>query len=120
MTAPSGETPGLAKSASVRFREAPHVASVRHFEGERLESVSTRVLATLLEFGVLAAHEVVTVLDRPTFHAVGDVPDEDAMAVWAIAREEHGLTCKLEVRVYHRLEDSALADEYLSRLGGRL
>src|SRR6266851_460280 len=51
----------------------------------------------------------------PVFNAVASVAVGEGMELWIAASEKQGVGCKLELRVFHAIEESAEADEYLAR-----
>jgi hypothetical protein len=52
----------------------------------------------------------------PVFNAVASVAIGEGMELWIAASEKQGVGCKLELRLFHAIEESAEADEYLARL----
>lgn len=103
-----------------RFSGRIHVGAVTHFEGWDVARAAALVEATLRELGLRAE----TVMDEdqglPVFHAAAPVAGGEGMEVWIVVEEKPQVGCTLQMRVFHVLEDAALADEYLAGLAGRL
>lgn len=106
-----------------RFGGRPHVGAVMHFEGwtaRRAQDLAARELASL---GAL----VETADDPPDaseLHAaatrVAEGAGGTALELWLVASAKPDAGAKLELRVFHALEDAALADEWLAAFTARL
>lgn len=103
-----------------RFSGRPHVGVVTHFEGLELRGAVARVQGVLAGMGLRVVGAIESVQGRPTFSAAAPVPLGDRMELWIIACEQPDVGARLEVRVFHRLEESAVADEYLTTIAARL
>lgn len=98
------------------MRGQPHVGAVVHFEGIDVAGLGARLRHLLDDSGL--KHEAVfeEANGTPVFNAVAPVAIGEGMRLWLCASEKPGVGCKLELRLFHALKDSAHADEYLARL----
>lgn len=127
-----------------RFAARPHVGVVTHFEGAGVPAVIARVRSVMEELGLRfhgaveqvperpafgarpaartlpSQPETAHVRQRPVFNALAYVPVGQGMELWLAASEQPALGCKLEMRLYHVVEESAEADEYLAAFAARL
>ena len=110
----------FAGGIEARMRGRPHVGVVVHFEGVDVPALAARLRGLLDEDGLHHEDAVEDVNGAPVFNAVAPVAAGDGMELWLSASEKQGVGCKLEMRVFHSLEDSARADEYLARFSGRV
>ncbi len=112
--------PPFASALERRFSARPHVGVVTHFEGLDVPAVIARVHEVMRDAGLHPEGAVEQLGDRSVFNAVAAVPAGDGMELWLIANEQPGVGSKIEVRLFHAIEDSAQADEYLATFAGRL
>jgi len=110
----------FAGGIEARLRGRPHVGVVVHFEGVDVPALAARLRGLLDEDGLHHEDAVEDVNGAPVFNAVAPVAAGDGMELWLSASEKQGVGCKLEMRVFHSIEDSARADEYLARFSGRV
>lgn len=110
----------LADALEQRFSARPHVGVVTHFEGWDVSRTGAFARAVLEASGLHVEDAIEDVRGQPVFNAVAPVPSGDGMELWLIASEKASVGCKLEIRLFHVMEDAALADEYLAGLAGRL
>jgi len=103
-----------------RFSGRTHVGVVSHLEGWDVPRSSALVLTALQGLG-LAVESVADEQDGlPVFHAAAPVTVGEGMELWIVVTEKPRVGCQLELRLFHVLEEAALADEYLARLAGQL
>ena len=97
------------------LRGRPHVGVVMHFEGLEVPALAAR-LKQLLDDQGLSHREALEQADgAPVFNAVASVAIGEGMELWIAASEKQNVGCKLELRLFHAIEESAEADEYLAR-----
>jgi hypothetical protein len=110
----------FASDVEARLRGQPHVGAVVHFEGIDVAGLATRLRHLLDDSGL--GHEAAfeEANGAPMFNAVAAVAVGEGMRLWLCASEKPGVGCKLELRLFHTLEDSAQADEYLTRFRERM
>jgi hypothetical protein len=110
----------FAGGIEARMRGRPHVGVVMHFEGMDVPALAAR-LRGLLDAGGLHHEDAVEETNgAPVFNAVAPIAAGDGLELWLSASEKQGVGCKLEMRVYHSIEDSARADEYLACFSDRV
>ncbi len=114
----SGAT--LAESLEARFSAAPHVGVVTHFEGWDVPRTAAFALAALEAAGLVAEHAIEAVAGESVFNAAAPVAAGEGLQLWLVASPRPSVGTKLEVRVFHVMEDAAVADEYLAGFAGRL
>lgn len=102
------------------MRGRPHVGVVVHFEGMDVPALAARLRGLLDDNGLPHQEAVEETKGAPVFNAVAPVAAGDGMELWLSASEKQGVGCKLEMRVFHSIEDSARADEYLARFSERV
>jgi hypothetical protein len=111
---------GKAFAFEKRFSGRVHVGAVTHFDGWDVPRAGALVATTLRALG-LAAETVMDVEEGlPVFHAAAPLAVGDGMELWVVLNEKPQVGCILQMRVFHALEDAALADEYLAGLASRL
>ncbi len=117
MTAAVG---GRAFAFEKRFSGRTHVGAVTHLEGWDVPRAGALVRTALESLG-LGVESVADEQDGlPVFHAAAPVAVGQGMELWIVVSEKPQVGCTLEMRVFHVLEDAALADEYLAGVAGRL
>ncbi len=92
----------------------PHVGVVTHFDGLDLAGATAR-LGRLLD-GRGLGHD--GTVEGRTWSFVTPVAED--MELWVIATERPDVGCKVELRLFHALDESARADEWLAGLSGEL
>ncbi len=97
-----------------RLRGRPHVGAVMHFEGASMPDLAVRLRQVLDDDGLRHQEAVEEANGAPIFNAVAPVAAGDGMELWLSASEKPGVGCKLELRLFHTIEDAAQADEYLA------
>jgi hypothetical protein len=110
----------LARALERRFGGRPHVGVVTHFEGLDAAATAARLEAAARAAGLALEGAMEAVAGRRVFNATAAVPARDGLELWLSAREQPAVGCTVEARVYHALEQSALADEYLAAFSRRL
>ncbi len=110
----------LAETLQQRFAGRPHVGVVTHFEGWDVPRTGAFACRVLADAGLAVEHAVEEAASRPVFNAVAQVAAGDGMELWLVAGEKPAVGSTLEVRLYHVMDDAALADEFLAELSGRL
>ncbi len=110
----------FAADVEARLRGQPHVGAVVHFEGVDVAGLGARLCGFLDDSGLgrQAAYEEAD--GAPVFNAIIPIAAGEGMELWLSASEKPGVGCKLELRLFHVLEDSAQADEYLARFRERV
>lgn len=116
MTKPSAPASAMER----RFSARPHVGVVTHLEGLDPPAVVARVRVVLEDVGLHAEETVEEVRGQRLFNLAAPVPVGEGMELWLVVNEQPGVGCKVEIRLYHVIEESALADEYLASLAQRL
>jgi len=113
----------LAAELERHFSARPHVGTVTHFEGWDVPRTAAHARAVLAGLGLDARDAVERVGGEDVFSAIAAVPAASAgagMELWLVAGEKPMVGSKLEMRVFHTLEDAALADEYLAGVAARM
>lgn len=114
----SAET--FARAIEQTFAGRPHVGVVRHFEGLDLPAAAARMRNALERLGLRYQDAVEDAEGRRVFNALAPVPAGGGMELWVAAGERQGIGCQVEIRLFHSLEESAQADEYLAEIARRL
>ena len=116
MTKPSAPASAMER----RFSARPHVGVVTHVEGLDPPAVVARVRGVLKDVGLHAEEAVEEeVRGQRLFNVAAAVPEGEGMELWFVVSEKPVVGCKLEIRLYHVIEESALADEYLASFAQR-
>lgn len=110
----------LADALQQRFSARPHVGVVTHFEGWDVARTGAFACRALEAAGLTVEHAIEEVEGRPLFNAAAPVGAGDGMELWLVASEKAAVGSTLEIRLFHAMEDAALADEYLAGLSGKL
>lgn len=110
----------FARAIEQTFAGRPHVGAVTHFEGLDLPAVAARVRGALERLHLRYQDAVEDADGRRVYNALALVPAGGGMELWVAAGERQGVGCQIEVRLFHSLEESAQADEYLAELVSRL
>jgi hypothetical protein len=110
----------LADALEQRFSARPHVGVATHFEGWDVPRTAAHVRAALEAAGLRVEDAIENIQGQPVYNAVALVAGGEGMELWLIVSEKASVGCKLETRIFHVMEDAALADEYLAGLAGRL
>lgn len=112
----------LAAELERRFSARPHVGAVTHFEGWDLARTAERAREVLNALGLEARSALEEVAGEPVFSAAAPVPEPrgQSLELWLIGTLKPRVGAKLEMRVFHALEDAALADEYLVGVVSRM
>ena len=97
------------------LRGRPHVGVVMHFEGLEVPTLAARLQKLLDDQGLSHREALEEANGAPVFNAVASVAVGEGMELWIAASEKQGVGCKLELRLFHAIEESAEADEYLAR-----
>ncbi len=103
-----------------RFAARPHVGTVTHVEGREPGAVVARLVGALEALGLPAEEAVEDVRGQRLYSVVAGVPLGEGMELWLVVSEVAEVGCKVETRLYHVTEESALADEYLASLSPTL
>jgi hypothetical protein len=104
----------FAAEVEARLRGRPHVGAVMHFEGAGVSELAA-LLRHVLDNDRLSHEDAVEEANgAPVFNAVVPIAAGEGMELWLSASEKQGVGCKLELRLFHAIEDSAQADEYLA------
>ncbi|MCS7118170.1 MAG: hypothetical protein NZ957_05250 [Thaumarchaeota archaeon] len=96
------------------FFAKPHVASVRHFEGLTIVDVRDALSKFMNTQEIRCELAIEEYEGREVLNAL--VPLEEGITCWVRAEDLKELGCLVEVKIYHELEMSALADERLTNL----
>jgi hypothetical protein len=110
----------FAGDIEVRLRGRPHVGAVMHFEGAGVPELAARLRQVLDDNGLRDEGVFEETNGAPVFNAVVPIAAGEGMELWLSASEKQGVGCKLELRLFHAIEDSAEADEYLARFRERV
>lgn len=110
----------LADTLEQRFSARPHVGVVTHFEGWDVARTGAFACRALEASGLTVEYAIEEIEGHPVFNAVAPVAAGDGMELWLVASEKLSVGSKLEIRLFHVMEDAALADEYLGGLSSRL
>jgi hypothetical protein len=102
------------------LRGRPHVGVVMHFEGLEVPALAARLQRLLDDQGLSHREALEEANGAPVFNAVASVAVGEGMELWIAASEKQGVGCKLELRLFHAIEESAEADEYLARFSERV
>ncbi len=105
----------FARATEERLSGRPHVGVVMHFEGLDVPAIAARMRRVLEQNGLSHEDAIEEANGSPVFSAVAPVAAGEGMELWMIASEKQGVGCKLELRLFHAIEESAQADEYLAR-----
>lgn len=101
------------KRVKKRFFAKPHVGVVKHFEGSTLREIQeafTEILSSKNVFYEFAIE------DTNGKHILNYVARLDhGLHLWMYAEELPDVGCIVEMKVFHALEESAAADEHLTR-----
>jgi hypothetical protein len=108
------------RDLEARLRGRPHVGAVMHFEGVDVPDLAARLRLLLDDNGLAHEDALEEPNGAPVFNAVAPVTVGEGMELWLSASEKQGVGCKLELRLFHAIEDSAQADEYLVRFRERV
>ncbi len=103
-----------------RFGGRPHVGVVTHFDGRDVPAVVRQIRAVADALGLRLEGVTEDIAGRQVFSAAAPVPQTDGLEVWLVASEQPSVGCTVEARVFHAIEQSAEADEYLAELSRRL
>lgn len=110
----------FAAEVEARLRGRPHVGAVVHFEGTGVLALSARLRRLLDAEGLTREDAFEEAGGAPVFNAVAPIDAGGGLELWLSASEKPGVGCKLEMRVFHAIEDSARADEYLAAFRERM
>lgn len=103
----------LAARAEERFFTLDHVGVVRHFEGVDLEGIIPRVKAAIARNGGPVEDAVEELRGLPVYTAIA--PLKNGMTIWVKATHFAGVGVVVDAKLFHSTEQSAEADEMLSR-----
>lgn len=104
----------FAERASDMLKDRPHVGVVTHKEGLGVPAAGARLGALLVERGLSHEDAVEDIAGLPVYNALAVVPAGTGMTMWLIASEVRDVGCKVEMRIFHKLDEGAPADEYLA------
>jgi hypothetical protein len=110
----------FAGDIEARLRWRPHVGAVMHFEGTGVPELAARLRRVLDDHRLRHEDAFEEASGAPVFNAVVPIAAGEGMELWLSASEKQGVGSKLELRLFHAIEDSALADEYLVRFRERV
>ncbi|HIQ30056.1 MAG TPA: hypothetical protein EYH45_05775 [Candidatus Caldiarchaeum subterraneum] len=104
----------------ILFFAKPHVGLVKHVEGVSSEEAKLRIIKVLERLRV-GKYKVVEYEEPERTDIVAElVYNGSKLTIWFVLLERGDVGCVIEIRVYHKMEESAEADEYLSLLSSRL
>jgi hypothetical protein len=103
-----------------RFGGRPHVGVVTHFDGLDVPAAVARIRAVAAALDLPLQGAVEEIEGRRVFSAAAPVRRAGGLEVWLVASEQPAVGCTVEARVFHPIEQSAEADEYLAELSRRL
>ncbi|MDG6898232.1 MAG: hypothetical protein JRN24_00695 [Nitrososphaerota archaeon] len=103
----------LAALAEERFFTLDHVGVVRHFEGVDLQAAMPRVKSTIARHGGPIEDAVEEVRGLPVYTAIA--PLRNGMTVWFKVTHFEGVGVVVDAKIFHATDQSAEADELLSR-----
>lgn len=113
-------TRSLADRAEERFFTLDHVGVVRHFEGVDLQRVVPLVRAMLDERGAKFEDAIEELRGRVSYTSIGSLQSGDELTLWLKATLVEGVGVVVDAKLFHSTEQSAQADEQLSRFIGEL
>lgn len=112
------EIDSLQKAKMVFFAK-PHVGLVKHIEGITLDEAKERIRGVLedLQTGEYKViEEAGEEVDKRADVIAYLVYKNSKLKLWITITERGDVGCVIEARVYHEMDESAEADEYLSLL----
>ncbi len=105
----------LAARAEERFFTMDHVGVVRHIEGIGLEKVEAAVRAMLGGRGVGYQDAVEELRGRTVYTNVAELRPGGSFTLWVSVTLVSPVGVVVDAKLFHRTEESAEADEELSR-----
>lgn len=109
----------LAARAEERFFTLDHVGVVRHVEGVGIQQVQSAVRAMLAERGAGFEDALEELRGRVVYTNIARLP-AGGLTLWLTATLVERVGVVVDAKLYHSTEESAVADEELSRLVGEL
>lgn len=107
----------LSFRTEVRFLGKDHVGSVRHFEGISLTFLVEKTRQLLSSMGLEYEDEKEEANGKAVYTNVAQVKRErGTMFIWIKGLEVESVGVVLDVKVIHGTDESAVADELLSRI----
>ena len=106
----------------ILFFAKPHVGLVRHVEGVNIEEAKKRISKILKDLQI-NQYKIVEEVDESEKRV--DVVaffkyKGSELKLWMTVTEKSDVGCVIEIKIYHKMEESAEADEYLSIFSGKM
>lgn len=117
---PGDTTSGLAARAEERFFTLDHVGVVRHFEGVEMPPVQSLVRTMLGERGAAFEDSLEELRGRVVYTNIATLQAGGELTLWLKATLFEGVGVVVDAKLFHSTEQSAEADELLSRFVGEL
>lgn len=111
---PSDTATGLAARAEERFFTLDHVGVVRHFEGMELKGVTPQLKSILAAHGGKTEDALEELRGLPVYTAISAL--SSGMTIWVKATQVGGVGVVVDAKLFHSTDQSAEADELLTRL----
>jgi len=100
--------------AEERFFTLDHVGVVRHFEGVELQSVMPQVKSILAVHGGQTEDALEEIRGMAVYTAIAAL--RNGLTVWVKATQVGGVGVVVDAKLFHSTDQSAEADELLTRL----
>ncbi|MDV3293837.1 MAG: hypothetical protein LYZ70_06165 [Nitrososphaerales archaeon] len=113
-------TRSLAARAEERFFTLDHVGVVRHFEGVDLDRVVSSLGEMVGAQGRKVEQATEDLRGRLVHTCVVEPWQSEPLILWLTATQVEGVGVVVDAKIFHPTEQSAEADEELSRLMGDL
>lgn len=110
----------LAATAEERFFTLDHVGAVRHIEGADLRSVLPHVKAMLNEGGAKFEDAVEELRGMMVYTNIATFKPPKGLTLWVKATQFEGVGVVVDAKLFHTTDQSAEADEELSRFMAEL
>lgn len=110
----------FAREVESMLHGRPHVGAVLHFEGVAVPELAVRLRRVLDGNGLVHEDALEEANGTPVFNVLVPIAVGKGMELWLSASEKQDVGCKLELRLFHAIEDSAQADEYLADFRDRV
>ncbi len=117
---PSDSARSLAARAEERFFTLDHVGVVRHFEGVDLNNVVSSLGEMVDAQGGKLERMTEDLRGRLVHTCIVELWRGESLTLWLTATQVEGVGVVVDAKIFHPTEQTAQADEELSRLMGEL